>query len=115
MNKLKAKFSCCPLCSGQSIKIIDADCRGYVSWHEGLPPVLSWMRCTACEHIHTEDYWTAAGLEQVFKHTHAGQSVGGNPDQKRQTWKPVVHNVLNVLRGGAATPRYQRFHQHLCG
>ena len=99
MTELKTKFPSCPLCSGQSVKVIEADCRGYVSWHEGLPPILSWMRCTACGHIHTEDYWTTTGLEQVFKHTHAGQSAGGNPDQKRQTWKPVVQNVLTVLGG----------------
>ncbi len=77
--------------------IVQADCRGYVSWHEGLPPTLFWMRCTVCNHVHTEDYWTEKGLEQVFAHTHTGQAVGGNPDQKRQTWKPVVQNVLSVL------------------
>lgn len=99
MNELKEKFPSCPLCLGLSIKIIDADCRNYVSWHEELPSILSWMHCTVCGHVHTEDYWTTVGLEQVFKHTHRGQSAGGNPDQKRQTWKPVIQNVLTILGG----------------
>ena len=99
MSGLKLKFPNCPLCAGHSIPFVQADCRGYVSWHEQLPPTLLWMRCTICNHIHTEDFWTEEGLKQVFAHTHQGQSVGGNPDQKRQTWKPVVQNVLTVIGG----------------
>ncbi|MGZ8174223.1 MULTISPECIES: class I SAM-dependent methyltransferase [Methylobacter] len=102
MIELKAKFLGCPLCSAESEVLLQADCRNYVSWHEMLPPVLSWMRCTGCGHVHTEDYWTQAGLEQVFAYTHANQAAGGNPDQKRQTWKPVVQNVLTVLGGYSA-------------
>ena len=110
MSGLKIKFLNCPLCAGHSIPFVQADCRGYISWHEKLPPTLLWMRCTICNHVHTEDYWTEEGLKQVFAHTHQGQSVGGNPDQKRQTWKPVVQNVLNVVGGGIRLCLFHQLH-----
>jgi protein O-GlcNAc transferase len=99
MTELKTKFLNCPLCSGESIKVIQGNCQSYISWHEGLPSTLLWMKCSNCGHIHTEDYWTQAGLEQVFKYTHEGQLVGGNPDEKRKIWKPVIQNVLTVIGG----------------
>lgn len=57
------------------------------------------MCCTGCGHIHSQNYWTEEGLAQVFSRSHSYQMAGGDPDQKRQLWKPVVDNVLRI-RGG---------------
>lgn len=97
---LQAEFTACPLCGGAPAPLANYDCRGYVSWHAPLPPVLEWMSCTACGHVFTRRYWTAEGLTELFRHTHDGQSAGaGNLEQKRQLWNPLIRTVVDLLGG----------------
>ncbi len=108
MNKnkqleLRQPFQACPLCESTDVNaIINADTKNHPLYNAALPSDLTWLLCANCQHIFSQHYWTEDGLKLVFANAHANQVAGGNPDQKRQTWKPVVQNVLTVLGGYAA-------------
>lgn len=107
-TELRKAFQACPLCESTNINaIIHADTKNHSLYNDALPSDLTWLMCTNCSHIFSQHYWTEDGLKLVFANAHTNQVAGGNPDQKRQTWKPVVQNVLNVLRGG--TLRFSNF------
>jgi SAM-dependent methyltransferase len=99
-TELRKAFQACPLCESTNINaIIHADTKNHSLYNDSLPSDLTWLLCTNCLHIFSQHYWTEEGLKLVFANAHANQVAGGNPDQKRQTWKPVVQNVLTVLGG----------------
>lgn len=102
-TELRKAFQACPLCESTKLNaVIHADTKNHSLYNDALPSDLTWLLCTNCQHIFSQHYWTEDGLKLVFANAHANQVAGGNPDQKRQTWKPVVQNVLNVLGGGYA-------------
>ena len=98
--ELRKSFDGCPLCNSVNTKaIIHADVKNHSLYNDYLPSDLTWLECVECKHVFSQHYWTADGLTQIFKNAHSNQVAGGNPDQKRQTWKPVVQNVLTVMGG----------------
>lgn len=102
---LREKFESCPLCkSKKSINLFTTDSRSHALYNSALPSDLIWLKCADCYHIFTQYYWTQEGLIKVFSNAHDNQVAGGNIDQKRQTWKPVIHNVLTVLGGYSLLP-----------
>jgi SAM-dependent methyltransferase len=62
---------------------------------------MEWMHCPACLHVHTRHYWTDAGLAELFRNANANQlaDVAGNFEAKRNTWRPVVDKVVELLGG----------------
>jgi protein O-GlcNAc transferase len=97
---LRTEYSACPLCENRKLSRVGAaGVTGYVNWHDRLPATLEWMRCDDCSHVFTRHHWTDAGLAEVFRKSHAGQVAGGDPDMKRQAWKPVVQNAVSMLGG----------------
>jgi len=105
MTAMQQSYLACPLCEGKSEFLGSADCTAYVNWHAALPPTLEWMRCANCGHVHTQHYWTQAGLTEVFRNAHATQLAGatGSPDAKRATWAPVVDKAIGLLGGYAGS------------
>lgn len=102
-NALRRPFQACPLCKREDFTaIVHANVKNHLLYNDSLPSDLTWLQCSDCNHVFTQHYWTEEGLKLLFANAHVNQISGGNPDQKRQTWKPVVHNVLNMLRGGYA-------------
>jgi protein O-GlcNAc transferase len=100
---IRTAYGACPLCDSTRLRHVGAaSTTGYVNWHDRLPPTLDWMRCDDCTHVFTQYHWTEAGLAEVFHKAHAGQVAGGDPDHKRQVWKPVVRNALDLLGGYGA-------------
>jgi SAM-dependent methyltransferase len=98
--ELRKSFEGCPLCNNVNTKaIIHADVKNHSLYNDFLPSDLTWLECIKCKHVFSQHYWTADGLTQIFKNAHSNQVAGGNSDQKRQTWKPVVQNVLTVMGG----------------
>ncbi|WP_144728447.1 class I SAM-dependent methyltransferase [Extensimonas perlucida] len=101
MNALQIAYEGCPLCGSESTLLGAANCTKHGLWHSALPDTLEWMRCSACNHVHTRHYWSEAGLAEVFRNAHANQLAGGtaSPDAKRATWVPVVEKVIRALGG----------------
>lgn len=112
-DAIRTAYACCPLCDSTRMRHVGAAATtSYVNWHGGLPPTLDWMRCDDCSHVFTQHYWTEAGLAEVFRKSHPSQVAGGDPDQKRQTWRPTLQNALRLLGGypsvmaGPGTPTW---------
>lgn len=102
-GELRLPFQACPLCQNKSQKtLVKADVRNHPLYNASLPSDLTWLQCTACSHVFTKHFWTEQGLTKIFANAHANQLAGGNFEQKRQTWKPVVHNVLAIAGGYSA-------------
>jgi Tfp pilus assembly protein PilF/SAM-dependent methyltransferase len=95
---LRQPFPACPLCGSQDeTRLATYDCRGHKLWHPPLPATLAWMRCRQCGHVHTDGYYTEAGLAALFEKSHAGQVAGGDHDGQRFVWSRVVERVLAHL------------------
>lgn len=100
---LRQPFAACPLCGSPAFTPLGSfDCRGHALWHPPLPEQLAWRRCTACGHVHTDGHFTAEGLVELFRHSHASQVAGGDADPQRFVWSRVVERVLAAL---PAAPR----------
>jgi hypothetical protein len=94
----RSPYEACPIC-GKTVANICcmADCRGYPNWHAPLPETLRWVSCVECGHVFTDKFYTGAGLEELFRHTHPGQTATVNQEQQRMMWSPVVERVLQSL------------------
>jgi predicted O-linked N-acetylglucosamine transferase (SPINDLY family)/SAM-dependent methyltransferase len=101
IQPLQQEYACCPLCGGKSALRCRADCSRHSLWHEPLPRILEWMRCTNCHHVYTRQFWTQAGIDELFRNAHQNQlaGFGASQDAKRANWVPVVDKVLNLLGG----------------
>jgi SAM-dependent methyltransferase len=101
IQPLQQEYACCPLCGGKSALRCRADCSRHSLWHEPLPRILEWMRCTNCHHVYTRHFWTQAGIDELFRNAHQNQlaGFGASQDAKRANWVPVVDKVLNLLGG----------------
>ena len=98
---LQADYLACPLCEGASVTLGFANCSPHGLWHEPMPRTIEWMRCPSCGHVHNRQYWTDAGLAEVFRNANAGQlaDASGNHESKRAVWVPVVDRVVGLLGG----------------
>lgn len=101
INNLQITYQGCPLCKKSSIFLGEVDCTGYSQWHEPLPKKLEWMRCTQCQHVHTRYFWSQAGLDEIFRNSHANQTatISQYPDAKRAIWIPSIEKVISLLGG----------------
>jgi protein O-GlcNAc transferase len=100
MSALQVAYPHCPLCDGASATLGFAPCTAHVLWHEPLPTSLEWLRCTACEHVHSRHHWSEAGVAQVARRTVANRPTDtlATPEA-RAGWSPVVEKVASLLGG----------------
>jgi len=106
-NALQEPYSACPLCNGAHVTLGSANCTAHALWHAPLPPTIEWLRCMACDHVHSRYYWTAAGLEEVRRNS-TGASPGAAAaaaDDKRALWSPVIERASALLGGYGALAR----------
>jgi ADP-heptose:LPS heptosyltransferase len=98
---LQATYSGCPLCNAPSTPLGFASSTGQARWHEPLPPVMEWMRCSACGHTHTHHYWTKAGRNEILAGGGAAQQDhSATPAERRALrWGPVVERAARALGG----------------
>lgn len=100
---LRREYAACPLCRGAKLQNGgSANVQRHPNWHDALPPTIEWMRCDDCRHVFTRHAWTDAGLAEVFRKALSTQVAGGDPDQKRQVWKPVAQAVMDLFGGYGA-------------
>lgn len=95
---LRTRYGQCPLsCGGTSLRLKEANCTQHALHRPELPATLTWLKCDRCGHVHTDGYWTPAGLDLIFSKSHAGQQLQNDFDQQRFQWAPVVENVISAL------------------
>jgi protein O-GlcNAc transferase len=94
-------YPTCPLCEGASVTLGFANCSVHRLWHEPLPRTIEWMRCPACEHVHSRRYWTAEGIREVHRSAGAGQTLplSASLDARRAAWALVAGKVAGLLGG----------------
>jgi ADP-heptose:LPS heptosyltransferase/SAM-dependent methyltransferase len=110
-RELQCRFRACPLCGGTGSPLRTAECTGHPLWHEPLPGALEWMRCSRCQHIHTRNYWTEAGLDEVTRTAPVNQShdLPATVAARRASWTRMVEKVVGMLGGyGTAFGRPDR-------
>lgn len=98
---LSLPFAACPLCGGMSVPLGFANCSTHPLWHEPLPPVIEWMHCSGCGHVHSRNHWSESGLAEVRRAARVSPSDDA-PEalaQRRQAWVPVVGRALAALGG----------------
>ncbi len=67
VRNLRRLYAACPLCgSADHAPWIGADCTKHPAYRPTLPPVTTWHRCGACEHIFTEGFFDAAVAAKIF-------------------------------------------------
>ncbi|MDP4028258.1 MAG: methyltransferase domain-containing protein [Gallionella sp.] len=101
-NQLRLPFDGCPLCGCKDeTRHKTTDARAYPYFNSLLPTDFNWVRCKRCGHIHTEYFWTDAGLQVLLKTAHPHQ-VAGNLDAEamRSVWAPIVQRVISQLNHG---------------
>ncbi|MBA1241826.1 O-linked N-acetylglucosamine transferase family protein [Pseudomonas japonica] len=98
---LQNTYPACPLCQGTSETLGFANCTGHELWHATLPPSVEWMKCTACGHVHTRQFWTPAGMAEVARKADAARLAitAERYDARRSAWAPVVDKVVSLMGG----------------
>ena len=94
------RYAECPLCGHRDFPFLrSADCTHHPGYRPGLPPLIRWHRCAACEHVFTDGYFGADALELLFQATHDRQRVGGDLERQRIAFGPDLR-----ANGQALTP-----------
>lgn len=94
----RTPYEHCPICSSTEFREIGkVNCTGHPLWHAPLPESLRWLQCKSCTHQFTDNIYTDAGLEELFRKSHSNQVAGGDIDAQRMVWAPIVDRVLRAL------------------
>src|SRR5262245_30754880 len=94
-------YQACPLCneSGADIAHV-ADCSRYPSYQPVLSPVMTWLRCPACEHVYVDGTYTDEAMEVLFRLTHDSQKVGFDAETQRYVSARMIEKVLPHAAAG---------------
>ncbi len=96
---LSITYPHCPLCSGEGDYVHSANCQQHPLWQPPLPKTLHWLRCHDCGHVYSRDYWSPAGLQQVFSRSLDYQTHQQhlNHDARRALWSGSIERALRCL------------------
>ena len=61
---------------------------------------MAWKRCTKCEHVFTDGYFTLKSLDVIFSKTPDSQTVGCDIESERDISAEIVQRI-DTLRDGA--------------
>jgi protein O-GlcNAc transferase len=94
-------YTACPLCDGPEIPFLrEADCTRHPLYSPQLPPTVRWHRCTKCQHVFTDGYFTTAATDILFGRTNANQEVGHDIERQRFVSARMVERVARHARPG---------------
>jgi protein O-GlcNAc transferase len=94
----RTPYPTCPICGATKASFVGTkDVQSHPLWHAPLPETLTWVRCDGCEHVFTDSFYSGAGLAELFLRANAHQLAGGDTEQQRSAWAPIVQRVLNAL------------------
>lgn len=113
---LSVTYQRCPICGGDGRATVGTfDCTTHPLYSQPLPRAITWIRCTGCGHVHTDRYWTPAGLELLFSKANPAQLAGSEFEEKRYWWAPVVRKVVSQLGDRKADRSLGRWLDAGCG
>jgi SAM-dependent methyltransferase len=97
----RTPYQACPLCDAKDSTVFrKADCTGYPFYRPELPPVMTWMKCAACEHVYTDGIYTEEALRLIFSNVHPSQKVGFDLEKQRYVSARMIEKVLPYARHG---------------
>jgi SAM-dependent methyltransferase len=76
------------------------DCTAYPLYQPALSPVMTWMKCSACEHIYVDGIYTDEALQLIFSKTHPSQAVGYDLETQRYIAARMIEKVLPYANAG---------------
>jgi SAM-dependent methyltransferase len=101
LRMLKKDFECCPVCDAPMHRCEQhkkGNTTNHPLYRPELPEQLIWLRCNACAHVFTQDYWTSEGERLVFAAALDYQLPGTQQTENlRNLWAPTVHRVADLL------------------
>ena len=97
----RVAYECCPLCGHREIPLLrTSSCDWHKRYQPQLPPMISWLQCSSCEHAFTDGYFDDEALALLFSTTHEGQIPGSDGERGRLIWAPTVRKVASVIDSG---------------
>lgn len=94
-------YADCPLCASREIAtLLSADCTRHPLYHGTLPRLMTWKKCSGCEHVFTDGYFTEAAAAVVFSKVNEHQQVGYDVERQRHVSARMVEKVLPFVDHG---------------
>jgi SAM-dependent methyltransferase len=101
MENERVLYSHCPLCDSKNISHFHkGDCSKSTRYKPQLSPSIEWSKCTDCEHVFTEGYYSEEALNIVFEETVDSQIVGAGLEKNRAVSARMIDKVLPFQDSG---------------
>jgi SAM-dependent methyltransferase len=98
MLDARIAYTACPLCQHTAIdEYRRANCAQHPLYQAALPSLMRWLRCSACQHVFTDGYWSPAALELIFASANPHQLPGNSPHGSRAIAARMVEKVIQQL------------------
>lgn len=95
-------FDACPLCASPAFEgLRTGDCSRHPSYRNHLSRTMQWMRCTACEHVFRDGYYTDEVCAQIFASVPPGMDVGSTVENHRVISARMVERVAQHVPSGS--------------
>jgi protein O-GlcNAc transferase len=93
-------YEACPLCNSPDISSYkETDCTQHPHYDPALPPLMIWCRCSSCEHVFTQGYFSTETAEALV--AKAGpERVGQEAEAQRLASARIVGKVARYKAGG---------------
>lgn len=89
---MRIPYESCPLCGGHDFTFERAgDCGLHPLYVPGLPSEIRWLRCDACDHVHTDSHWSDEALAKI--HNRTIRKVGDGLEGQRHIAAAIVEKV----------------------
>ena len=100
-SNARIMYDRCPLCESTSLAPVkQTDCTQHPNYHSSLPPTMTWMKCSKCEHVFTDGYFTGDALAILFSKTVAHQAIGFQVEQQRMISANMIEKILPFQYAG---------------
>jgi hypothetical protein len=94
-------YAACPLCGADAFSTAGTgDCSHHPLYCKELPTSIRWQKCTACQHIFTEGYFSDAASALLFGKINQGQKVGFDLERQRYISARMIDKVLPFASSG---------------
>ncbi len=95
MENERVLYTACPLCGSEDIAHLrSADCSNAAVYNKALSNTITWKRCTTCDHVFTEGYFTDEALGVLFQKTQSNQVAGADLERNRVVAARMIEKVL---------------------
>jgi 2-polyprenyl-3-methyl-5-hydroxy-6-metoxy-1,4-benzoquinol methylase len=98
---MRIPFNACPLCESKAlVHERTGDCSKHPLYKPILPAQINWKKCTSCEHVFTDGYFTPQTNQVIFADVVAHQKPGYDIERQRAISARMVEKVLPYVNSG---------------